>query len=361
MRILMLTPDFPPEAGGIQMLAYGIAKWLPETDTQVVTVATPQARAFDSSEPLRVLRVPRTGGHKAALARLNAAGLRVAWQTKPDAVLAMHVVVTSGALAAHCATGAPSVQYLHAAEMSSYPGLTRRAVLRADLCIAVSRYTRGLALAAGASAQRVEVIPPGFTPPTRVAASANRRRLVTSVSRLVERYKGHDVLIRAFPLVRSRAPGAMLAIIGDGPLRPSLEKLVVAHGLEDVVTFTGAIADAERDALLDRAQVFALPSRLPGGRFAGEGFGMVFLEAAGRGLPVVAGNLGGTVDAVEDGRTGLLVDATDHVAVADALADLLLDQGRARAYGETGAERAQAFAWPLIGARLRKVLEQIVQ
>ena len=97
-----------------------------------------------------------------------------------------------------------------------------------------------------------------------------------------------------------------------------------------------------------------MPSRLPpdGG---GEGFGIVYLEAAAHGLPVVAGNVAGARDAVQDGVTGLLVDPTDPRAVAGAATRLLLDPEERSRLGQSGAERAAEFAWPRIVARVEQL------
>ena len=127
------------------------------------------------------------------------------------------------------------------------------------------------------------------------------------------------------------------------------------------MSFVGAVSDAERDRWVARARVFAMPSRLPPGGVGGEGFGIVYLEAAARGLPVVAGNVGGAVDAVVDGVTGLLVDPADPAAVADALVALLTDRERAEALGRAGAERAREFAWPEIARRVEDVLLEVTR
>jgi glycosyltransferase involved in cell wall biosynthesis len=83
----------------------------------------------------------------------------------------------------------------------------------------------------------------------------------------------------------------------------------------------------------------------------------VYLEANAHGMPVVAGNVAGAIDAVVDGETGLLVDPADHLAVGRALVDLLSDRGRAEELGRAGAERARGFAWPLIAERVERLLE----
>jgi phosphatidylinositol alpha-1,6-mannosyltransferase len=102
-----------------------------------------------------------------------------------------------------------------------------------------------------------------------------------------------------------------------------------------------------------------MPSRLPARGLAGEGFGIVYLEANARGLPVVAGGVAGALDAVVDGETGLLVDAGDHFAVAEAVSSLLLDPDRARAIGEAGVQHARRFTWPEIAGRVEELCKQV--
>ena len=98
-----------------------------------------------------------------------------------------------------------------------------------------------------------------------------------------------------------------------------------------------------------------MPSRLPalGG---GEGFGIVYLEAGARGLPVVAGNVGGALDAVVDGETGVLVEPTDPTAVAKAAVELLRSPERAARMGHNAAARAERFAWPVIARRVEDLV-----
>jgi phosphatidylinositol alpha-1,6-mannosyltransferase len=180
-----------------------------------------------------------------------------------------------------------------------------------------------------------------------------------TIARLEERYKGHDVMIRALPIVTSRVPEAEWVVVGDGPLRPHLEDLAAATGVTGSVRWLGRVDDAERDRWLARARVFAMPSRVGPANSGGEGFGIACMEASGHAVPVVAGDSGGTTDSVVHGQTGLLVDPTDHIAVADAISALLRDPARAQEMGRAGADRAADFAWPLVAARVRELLEEI--
>ena len=95
-----------------------------------------------------------------------------------------------------------------------------------------------------------------------------------------------------------------------------------------------------------------MPSRLPAGGFAGEGFGIVYLEAGAYGKPVVAGNVGGALDAVVDGETGLLVDPLDPLAVAEAITRLLPTSRSRQPARRRRRRRARHFAWPVIVERV---------
>jgi phosphatidylinositol alpha-1,6-mannosyltransferase len=130
--------------------------------------------------------------------------------------------------------------------------------------------------------------------------------------------------------------------------------------VSDAIRFLGAISDVQRDAWLARTSLLAMPSRLPAGRFAGEGFGIAYLEAAAHGKPVVAGNVGGALDAVVDGETGLLVDPLDPVAVAEAIVTLLDDGELARRMGAAGQSRARSYAWPLVVERVERLLLELL-
>ena len=135
-------------------------------------------------------------------------------------------------------------------------------------------------------------------------------------------------------------PDVTWTVVGEGSLRPRLEALAAQYGVEAQVRFLGDLSDEERDRWYRSAHVFVMPSRLPpeGG---GEGFGIVYLEAAAHGLPVVAGNVAGARDAVVDGETGLLVDPTDHLEVAAAADAPAARRGPANAVGANAAPNAR--------------------
>lgn len=161
------------------------------------------------------------------------------------------------------------------------------------------------------------------------------KKIIISVGRLVHR-KGQDKLIEAMPAILEKIPNAHLLIVGEGPYKEFLEKLVSKLSLTENVTFAGRVLYDKLPTYLSAADLFAMPSR---SRFFGlevEGLGIVYLEASACGIPVVAGNSGGAPDAVLEGITGFCVDGTNVAEVADAVIEICRDAQRASNMGAAG-------------------------
>jgi phosphatidylinositol alpha-1,6-mannosyltransferase len=161
------------------------------------------------------------------------------------------------------------------------------------------------------------------------------KKIIVSVGRLVHR-KGQDKLIEAFPTIVREIPNAHLLIVGEGPYRKHLEKLVERLSLKENVTFVGRIFYDDLPSYLSASDVFVMPSR---SRFFGlevEGLGIVYLEASACAIPVVAGISGGAPDAVQEGITGLCVDGTNAAQIAEAVIHICSDSKRAAKMGLAG-------------------------
>ena len=357
-RLLLITPDFPPARGGIQMLTHRLASDLNGFEPKVVALSSSGASRFDRTSGLATRRVsanvpPGAAGRQIPL---NAIALLEGLRFRPDVTLSAHIVTSPAAAAVRRALGARTVQYFYAKEIPGKPKLAAFAARRADRTITISSYTSAVMATLGILPTGMRRIPPGVDLPADPRSERAERPTFVTVARLEDRYKGHDVLIRALASVRAKVPNVEWVVIGDGPLRASLELLARTAGVADAIRFLGAVSDEQRDHWLRRADLLAMPSRLPGAGLAGEGFGIVYLEAGAYGKPVVAGNVAGAVDAVTDGENGLLADPTDPLAVADAISRLLLDPELARRLGRAGARRAQGLAWPLVAERVEAVL-----
>jgi phosphatidylinositol alpha-1,6-mannosyltransferase len=363
-RVLVITPDFPPAKGGIQILSHRAVSSFTTLEPTVATVGHPDAASFDRTQAYRIERSRDwPGKNRWSNFALNAAAIGLALRERPDVVLSTHIVASPAAVLLRRHLGIPFVQYVYAKELGVRPNLARFAGMRADRVLAVSRYTHELLVALGVPGGRVTVINPGVDVPAEAPTDRppGGRPTVLTIARLEDRYKGHDVILRALPLVRAEVPDVRWRVVGGGPLRATLEDRVQALGLAKAVQFLGSVSNEARDEELAHADVFCMVSRLPAAGFAGEGFGIVYLEANAYGLPVVAGGVGGATDAVVHGETGLLVDPQDHVAVADALVTLLRDRDLAGRLARGGRERAHRFTWEAMGARVESELLSVIR
>ncbi|TQM14121.1 glycosyltransferase family 4 protein [Pseudonocardia kunmingensis] len=371
-RTLLVTNDFPPRTGGIQTYLRAFADLLPAGEIAVYAPAWPGAPEFDAAAPYPVHRhptplmlpVPGVARRAVALAREHDA--RTVWfgAAAPLALLGPHLRAHAGVERVVGST------HGHEVGWSMLPGA--RAALRrigadADVLTTISHYTRNRVAAAFGPRAALEVLPSGidtdrYRPDPAARAELRRRHrlgdapLVVCVSRLVAR-KGQDTLIRALPTVRERVPGARLLIVGGGADAARLQRLARTAGVAEHVVLTGPVPAEELPAHHAVGDVFALPCRTRGGGLDVEGLGIVALEAAATGLPVVAGTSGGAPETVQEGRTGHVVDGRDVPAVAAALAGLLADPDRARAMGAAGrAWMQREWTWPARVARLQALL-----
>lgn len=194
-------------------------------------------------------------------------------------------------------------------------------------------------LAAGVgSGTRVRVVHNGIEPPAQIAPDAElaARRAggpVVSAITGLRAGKGNETLVSAFAAVVRAHPEATLVIAGDGSERAEVEAEVAAAGLGDRVLLPGEVSDVY--AVLAASDLFVLPSWA-------ESFPYSVLEAMALGLPIVATDVGGVSEAVEDGVTGLLVEPRSSAALERAMLSVLDDRARARALGAAAQERALA-------------------
>lgn len=349
-RLLTLTPDYPPSIGGIQILLKRLIEELDEFEHLVIARGTSHGLSTTDPPALRTALAGRPG-----LVELNARALPAGLRFRPTVILNGHVTTTPSALALRGRLGVPVVSYAYADEVSAHPGLMRWAALRSRTTIAVSRYAGELVRAAAGRPCDVEVVHPGVDRYEGPSHQTEPGSIVT-VARLADRYKGHDLMLEAVALLRDRVPGLHWHIVGDGPLRAGLEQRARELGVRDLVTFHGRVATAERDAILSRAAVLAMPSRLAPGGVGGEGFGIVYLEAGLHGVPSLAGNVGGAVYAVVDGETGVLVDPTSASAIAEGLRLVLTDAEHRDRLGAAARENALAHSWAEMARRVRPLL-----
>ena len=171
----------------------------------------------------------------------------------------------------------------------------------------------------------------------------------------LEQYKGVDDLIRAMADVVQQVPGATLTIAGSGSVRDELEQLARSLGLEHAVEFVGHLDPELMAATYADASLFVLPSTWP------ETFGKVGIEAMSLGKPVVATDVGGVTDWLEDERNGLLVPPHAPKRLAQAITRILADRGLRDRFSAHASESAKRFSMDAFAERQEALMRKIVE
>jgi glycosyltransferase involved in cell wall biosynthesis len=363
LRVLSVL-DSPTDQGGAERFALGLASHLPRDRFEPwvcsTRFATPEASELLADACVSHISLRRTG--KLDIHRLG--GLAMLLKFGRFDVIHAHMFgsnVWGTVMGKLC-----SVPVIIAHEHNwSYSGeLMRRTIDRhviaryATRFVAVSESNRTRMIELeGIPAEKVLVLPTAYIPhrvtePTDIRAElglAPDARIIGVVATLrVE--KALEVMISAVAQVIQRFPDAHLVIAGDGPQRESLEAQVASMGLTGHVHFLGERRDVT--PLLQTVDVGALSSDW-------EGMPLFVLECMATGTPVVATNVGGLPEIVEDDRTGLLVPPRDPAALAAGIGALLADPERGRLLAATAAERLHDFTIDTVAHRFADLYERL--
>lgn len=190
----------------------------------------------------------------------------------------------------------------------------------------------------------------------RTKLALEGKRVLLTVGRLVDG-KGFPHLIPILESVLKDNPNVVWIIVGSGPKTAEVIGLIQKHTLQNSVRFVGEAAHADLNSYYHLADVFVLLTHPDNGQE--EGLGLVFLEAAAAGLPVIAGKSGGVEEGVKHNQTGYIFDVyAQKTEISAAIVALLRDADLAKALGQAGQARMRAeFNWPQQLAGLRAWLE----
>jgi glycosyltransferase involved in cell wall biosynthesis len=322
VKVVVLTTSYPRyEGDAAGTFVADAVERLRERGLEVDVVSPASFRHFGIAYGSGVVGNLRREPWRAALVpAMLASFARAARRAARDADLVHAHWLPAGAVALTC--GRPFVVQLWGTDVElarKARGLARAVLRLARLVVCASNALADAARELGA--REVRVIPSGVEVPERVGEEAEPPE-VLFVGRL-SREKGILELVQA-------ANGLPLVVAGDGPLR------------EQVPQARGFIPHHALAPLYERAAVVAVPSHR-------EGFGVACAEAMAHARPVVASAVGGLLDLVVDGETGLLVPPCDVAALREALERLLADRDLRRRLGEAGRERIrERFSWPAV-------------
>lgn len=352
-----------PEGGGSEVYIEELARRWARDGHRVTLVCAAHGRApsLEERHGIRIVRVGNKLTVYSSARRLLRRG----------ALGSVDVVVdTQNGIPffARWATSSPTVMLVHHVHREQWPvvyGPARARVgwfiesvaapraLRGLSYVAVSQATRRELIAQGIASESIAVVHNGTAdlPPVDDVPDAQPRILV--LGRLVPHKRVEHVLVAA-SILRVRHPGLTVAVVGDGWWAPHLQEAARRHGVEDLVDFTGQVDEVEKARQIARAWVLALPSLK-------EGWGLVILEAASRGVPAVAyAEAGGVTESIVHGDTGLLV-AGGEPELAAALGELLADDERRWAMGSRARAHAERFSWDASAETFMRVLDRAVQ
>ena len=378
MDILVVTWNYPPRRGGIENLIGNLCRELRKKHS--VKVVTTYSRVSSFSE-VDVFRAPLPGLFNFALYALWRGTILLARNSGITVVFGGSVLAAPLVLLLARVFGRRAVVQAHGLDIIYRSVFYRQICVRwlqhCDYVVANSGYTAGLARARGIPQERLAIIPPGvdlahFTASADVDAIKRSfgvagRRIILFVGRLARRKGVKEFIENSLVQIAREIPEVCFLVVGDHPAASLVHSENIVSEIEAAITklkitehvrLLGALSDGDVTKLYQISDVIVLP--VLDVEDDVEGFGIVALEAAASGKPVVATRVGGIPDAVEDDKSGILVAAGDYTGLSRAITALLRDGPFRAALGEFGRCRVrEKFFWAGVGRCYEKLISEI--
>ncbi|MGA1329549.1 MAG: glycosyltransferase family 4 protein [Candidatus Nanopelagicales bacterium] len=347
-RTLVITNDFPPRKGGIQTFIEQLLSQQYPRSLVVFTSNWTGAAEYDATLPYDVIRI--RGKLLLPTPKRIREAKKLAKRYDCDQVLFGALAplgLMSGSLKRFGIKNIVAITHGHEAGWAKIPllrTLLKLSAAKVDVVTYLTQYTKEMILPLLKSETKTIQLTPAvdvtrYQPANPTLKMELKKKyhlennlVLLGLSRLMPR-KGFDSIIKLMPKLITEFPELKFVVAGGGPDKDRLIKLAKKFNVSDRVLFLGSIPYDELPQVYQMADVFAMPCRT---RFFGldvEGFGIVYLEAAATGLPVIAGNSGGAVEAVLPGITGELAERNN---LEKKLRQLLQDEQLRERYGQQG-------------------------
>jgi phosphatidylinositol alpha-1,6-mannosyltransferase len=342
-KILLVTNDFGPRAGGIETFIIGLLERIPKGEVLVYTSEQDGHEEYDQGwqrdfgvEVIRdrtkiLLPTPRVIRSLRKL--ISSRDIEVIWFGAAAPLgLSARWLRTSSVRKIVALTHGHEVWW---AKLPPFSFLMREIAKGVDHFGYLAEYTAN-ELSRVIPQRKLTKIAPGIDVNHFIPHQVEKKhRAIISVGRLVHR-KGQDKLVEALPLIKREIPEVELIFVGEGPHRKELDRLVKKHQLQSSVRFIGRVNYKELPRYFSLGDIFAMPSRTRLFGLEVEGLGIVYLEASACGLAVIGGDSGGAPDAVLDGETGFVVDGNSVQDIAERAIELLRNEDLRKKMGERG-------------------------
>ena len=357
---LIVTRSFPPDAGGMQNLMWGLTNSLAKH--HMVKVFADKSESKTSDEKVSY-SIDRIGGPK--LIRKYRKAYFVNDFIKNNKNI-------KGIIADHwkslelIKTKKKKICLIHSKEINHDKGsMLNRRVLNVlnsvDYVVSNSEYTKNLAINCGVSSDKIIVINPGVEPLKQLSKNIlfevedllqNKSPRLITVSRLDKR-KNHEKIIMSLRNLKQLYPNIIYTCIGHGEEEENIKKLVNELNVENHVLFFKNISQELKNALLAKSNLFVMPSIIY--KKSVEGFGIAYIEAAQYGIPSIGGKDGGASDAILDKETGIICDGNNLDDIYSSI-DLMLKNNSYKNFSKKNIEFAKKFEWSNIIKKYLKIL-----
>jgi len=380
LRICLVNSFFPPWRGGAETYTYNLARQLVKSgnDVEVFCAAPPREPGSYTVENLKVNRLPITAWLYGTpimaelprrLVRSQADVIHAGFPSPYNAFAASMVCRIAGTpcvLTWH--NDLPAVTSIAGLLACIHDQVVSPTYLRTyDKIISTSKkYAESSRILRRYKAE-VRIVPNGvdcerFHPaidPNPVRSSVNLRedKIILFVGALSRwhRYKGLDILIKAFASASRLRKDVALMIVGDGNMRQTYEKLASDLNLTDRVFFVGDVPDEVLPSYYAASDLLILPSK-----DRSEGFGLTILEANACGRPAIGSEVGGIPDVIKHGFNGLLVPPSNPEELCRAMLTLVENDSMREAMGRNGRTFAEEHDWSRVAEATEKVYREAI-
>ncbi len=380
-KSLLIPGDFPPVCSGIATYFHEIWKFYNSKENIILAAKYKEFENFDKTSNLNIIRVGIPTGSsplhkiiKSFIYTFKTIQLHLKYKFE---IIHCGQVLSSGM------TGwimkkifkVPYFIYVYGSETYRFGNnkylmrMIKTFLNEAEYIIPNSNFTQEEFLRLDIPKEKFKIITPGvdtnrFQPdiPDKVLVekyNLSDKKVLLTVARLDER-KGHDKVIESIAKLEKEIPNIVYLIVGKGREIDRLKNLVNKFEVKENVIFCGFVSDNDLQKYYNLCDIFLLLNRQTkedenlSGDY--EGFGIVFLEASACGKPVIAGNFGGIADAVENNKSGFIIDGTNINEITTTISNLLKNENGLTKIGNYGRERAENyFTWKLISENLLKL------
>ncbi len=348
MKIVQLNPFHYPYLGGIEHRIHNIAKRLAaKHEVIVLTAQLPETEREEDIDGYQILRLPsrfmdfynppyvKTSGIEEELNKLEADVVDFHYRWAPSytkvfssyqgpKVFTFHNTYGEGAGISRTLSVLNDMMFM-------------RHLKRCQRVVCVSEFVMKDLVSRGVPEKQMEAVPNGVE---AASIDSTESDFVLFVGRLVST-KGLPYLIRAMKAVEGR-----LLIVGSGPERAKLERMIEDLQLSEKIEFTGRVDEDSKHKLLSKCLIFVMPSTF-------ESYGIAAAEAMTYGKPVIASNIGGLPEVIDGG--GILVPPKDPQALADAINRLLGDAEKRRSLGAIARRKSEKYSWDRVAKEMERI------